>query len=100
MNKKSIQLFGDKRYAIFDWWSFGHAALYFVLTELYLESFGLERALLTYVILAYAWEIVERWMEDFVHTKRFFAVKEGWINRYVGDIISGLIGFFIAYYWV
>lgn len=97
-----IKLFGKKSEALFDYWSFGHAGLYLVLTKFYLYQFSLEKALLIAIIIAYGWEIIERTLEswDYNHKKRFFKEKECWMNRYIGDVISGLLGFFIGYFYL
>ncbi|MBN2096276.1 hypothetical protein JW752_02640 [Candidatus Peregrinibacteria bacterium] len=100
MNKKT-KLFGRKSEAVFDFWSVGHAGLYFVLTKFYLYQFPLEKALLIAVVIAYTWEFIERTMEDYDFNRRkvFFKEKECWMNRYVGDLISGLFGFFVGYFY-
>lgn len=95
--KLKIKLFGNKTDALFDYWSFGHATIYFLLSYFYLGKFPLETAMLIFVFLAYSWELIERSLEEFHHTKHFFKEKECWWNRYVGDLLSGLIGFFAGY---
>lgn len=96
-----MKLFGHKSEALFDWWSLGHAVLYFGITEFYLEQFSIELALLVCIILGYFWEYIERNLEEakWLTSRGYFSVKESWHNRYIGDMASDLIGFFVAYYW-
>ena len=93
-----MKLFGDKSEAVFDWWTVGHIIFFFGVTRVFLMSMNFERAILVLIALGFIWEFIERILEDFVHTKRFFKVKEGWINRYIGDIIADVIGFLLAWF--
>ena len=96
-----IKLFGRKSEAIFDYWSFGHILFYFLFAQFVLKAFSLERALLIFVVTAYIWEFIERTMENFDHNRKkiLFKEKECWMNRYVGDLISGLAGFLVGYFF-
>jgi len=99
--KKNMKFFGKKSEALFDYWSFGHAGFFYVVAKFFLQGYTLERALLVYVILAFVWEFIERALEswDYNGKKIFFKEKECWMNRYVGDLISGLIGFALGYFY-
>ncbi len=101
MTRKKFKLIGRKSEAVFGLWSVGHALFYFLLTKLYLYQFPLKKALLVAIVIAYVWEFIERTLEDydFKRNKFFFKEKECWMNRYVGDLISGLIGFFVGYFY-
>ncbi len=95
-----MKLFGNKTVAVFDWWTVGHIAFFFAVTKFFLLDFSFERAILFLIALGFVWEFIERVLEDYVHTKRFFKEKEGWINRYVGDIIADIIGFLLAWFLI
>ena len=96
-----IKLWGKKSEAVFDYWSFGHFIWFYFLTRFFFGSYSIERALLICIIIAYVWEVIERWLEDYDQKRKkvFFKEKECWMNRYVGDLISGLAGFFIGYFY-
>jgi len=96
-----VKLWGKKSEAIFDYWSIGHTIWFYVIVKLFLQSYSLERALLICIIIAFSWEFIERALEDFDQKRKkvFFKEKECWLNRYVGDVISGLAGFFIGYFY-
>ena len=98
---KKLKLFGRKSEAIFDYWSLGHAFFYFMVTKFFLIAYTLEHALLIFVVINYVWEFIERAMEDYDHKRKkiFFKERECWMNRYVGDLISGLFGFFLGYFY-
>ena len=92
-------LFGNKTEAVFDWWSVGHVFTFFALTEIFMVGYSLERAVLILIVLAYGWEFTERFLENMDHHKRFFKEKEGWKNRYIGDILCDVIGFLLAWFF-
>jgi hypothetical protein len=91
-----VKFWGRRTDAMFDWWSFGHAALYFVLAYFWLNQFPLWEAILIYLFLAYVWEVIEQDLE--VRLKEHFEGKEHWANRYVGDILAGLAGLLMGWF--
>lgn len=92
---------GSKTEALFDWWSFGHIGFFYLVTEVFLLDYSFLEAVTILIILGYLWEIIERALEDYDgrHKKVFFIEKEGWWNRYVGDIIADIIGFLLAWFF-
>jgi len=96
-----MKLFGKKSEAIFDFWSFGHICFYFLLAKFFLKPLSLEHALLIFVAIAYIWEFIERTLESYDQKRKkiFFKEKECWMNRYVGDLLSGLFGFLMGYFF-
>ena len=95
-----LVFFGHKKEALFDWWSVGHVGFYYLVTRLFLIHLSFERAILSLIALGYLWEFIERILENYDHKnhKLFFKEKEGWLNRYVGDIIADMIGFLLAWF--
>ena len=92
-----MKVIGSKTEALFDWWTVGHVGFFYLVTKLFLVDMIFERAILILIALGFVWEFVERILENCVHTKRFFAIKEGWLNRYVGDIVADVAGFMVAW---
>lgn len=96
--KKKIKIFGNKTNALFDWWSFVHAGIFYVLTIYFLMKLDLLTAILALIVLAYGWETIERYMENNNGLfKKYFKEKECWANRYIGDPLANTIGFILAY---
>jgi len=97
-----IVFFGHKKEALFDWWSVGHIFTYYLVTKFFLMNLSFERAILILIALGYLWELIERILENYDHNnaKLFFKEKEGWLNRYIGDIIADVIGFLIAWFLI
>ncbi len=95
-----MKLFGSKTEALFDWWTVGHIGFFFLVTRLFLMGMIFERAILVLIALGFAWEVIERILENWDHSghKIFFKEKEGWLNRYVGDILADVIGFLLAWF--
>lgn len=93
-----MKLFGNKTEAVFDWWTIGHIAFFFLVTKFFLMDMPFERAILILIGLGYGWEFIERILEEKDHNKRFFKEKEGWMNRYIGDILADIIGFLMAWF--
>ncbi len=95
-----IVFFGRKTEALFDWWSVGHIFTYYMITKLFLMNLAFERAILILIGLGYLWELIERILEDYDHNnhKIFFKEKEGWLNRYIGDIVADVVGFLLAWF--
>ena len=93
------KLWGNKTVAIFDWWSVGHVFTYYFITKFFLMDLSFERAILILIFIAYGWELIERTLESYDHNKRFFKEKEGWMNRYVGDILADVVGFLLAWFY-
>jgi len=98
--KMKLVFFGNKQVALFDWWSVGHIFTYFLVTKIFLMELSFDRAILILIGLGYLWEVVERILENYDHNNKkiFFKEKEGWLNRYVGDIISDMAGFLLAWF--
>jgi hypothetical protein len=93
-----MKLWGSKTEAVFDWWSVGHIFTYYALTKfLFLEHLPFKDAILILIFFGYSWEFVERILENMDHHKRFFKEKEGWMNRYMGDILADIVGFLLAW---
>lgn len=59
-----------------------------------------ERAILILIGIGYLWEFIERILENYDHQnhKIFFKEKEGWMNRYIGDMLCDIAGFLIAWF--
>lgn len=93
-----MKIFGKKTEAVFDWWTFGHIVLCYLVTKLFLLGMSFERAILILIAIGFAWEFIERVLEEYDHHKRFFKEKEGWMNRYIGDILANIVGFLLAWF--
>jgi hypothetical protein len=93
-----MKIFGNKTEALFDWWTLGHIVFFYAVTKLFLMGMIFERAILILIALGFAWELVERVLENWDHHKRFFKEKEGWLNRYIGDILADVVGFLLAWF--
>ncbi len=93
-----MKLFGKKTEAVFDWWTVGHIGLFYFITKLFLLELPFERAILILIGLGFGWEMIERILENWDHHKRFFKEKEGWLNRYIGDISADIAGFLMAWF--
>lgn len=57
-----------------------------------------ERAILILIGLGFGWELIERVLENWDHKKKYFKEKEGWLNRYIGDISANVVGFLLAWF--
>jgi len=93
-----MKIFGNKTEALFDWWTLGHIVFFYAVTKLFLMGMIFERAILILIGLGFAWELVERVLENWDHQKKFFKEKEGWLNRYIGDILADVMGFLLAWF--
>lgn len=96
-----MKLFKGKSDALFDWWSVGHFALYFWMTEFFLTGYSFWPVIIILIVIGYTWEIIERGLENYqpkIGKKILFTEKEGWWNRYVGDPIANISGFMLAWF--
>ncbi|MBN2307010.1 hypothetical protein JXD20_03415 [Candidatus Peregrinibacteria bacterium] len=93
-----MKIYGKKAEALFDQWTLGHVFFFYLVTKLFLVDMMFERAILILIGLGYIWEFIERILENWDHSKRFFKEKEGWLNRYIGDILADMAGFLLAWF--
>lgn len=94
-----MKIFGKKTDAIFDYWSLAHVSFYYIITRLFLMEVGPLEGIIAVLIFSYSWEFLEIELESNNELfKKYLKGKEIWWNRYIGDPLSNLIGFFIAYF--
>jgi hypothetical protein len=58
----------------------------------------MKRAMAAMFIIAYAWEVFERFAEKKWPT--VWLNPESWLNSYVSDPLTGVVGLLVAYYLV
>ena len=94
-----IKLFGKKTDSIFDAFSFAHIFIWFLITRHILKKIKFPVALMSMLAIGLGFELLENELEDVKNKtiRKYYKKKEHWANRYIGDIFSNVVGFFIAY---
>ena len=87
-------LWGSGGTTMFDYYSLHHIVWFVAITVALYPVFK-KHTWAGVVSIAFMWEVFEHWVV--INVPNFpFAGKEQFINKFVGDTISDLIGFFIA----
>ena len=98
------KIVGKKNIAIFDYWSLVHIFEGYLLSRYLLKKMKFYTALVTMLAIGSSWEIIESGIEELKYNTKNKTIKkilkyktrESYLNRYVGDIVSDMTGFFLA----
>ena len=99
------KIFGKKNVSTFDYWSLVHIFNGYLLSLYLLKKMKFYMALIAMLGLGASWELTERGMIELKRKTKNKTIKkilkykdpETCLNSCVGDIVSNMIGFFLAY---
>jgi len=99
-----IQLFGDRRFALFDLWTLQHIATGFVLGYLLIKNrFNAIQMFIIVLLCSSIWEVFELFAEIGVFGQSIQSWKFGYelvVNRIITDPGSMLLGAYMSTKWI
>lgn len=86
-------------HAMFDQYSLVHIIWFMALTTLFAPVFK-KNIWMAMLALGFSWEVSEFWIVNNISNFPFTAGHESFWNKCVGDPISNILGFLIAWYCI